>query len=408
MLKNFRNFVRHYHPGFSKKNKLALPHVIVDTSCLYYNPVWGNGIQESQLKKGKIGYDTFDINYYSYLIQTKDPSALFIETCHDQSIQSALASCRKLKKDKFTSFVQKLDIIDDEGVFINNENNREKIKLIKNEAENKVERDILEGVVWGILSNFADSIYIANNYLLLDNNYAIICNYPDKASSREVERKKIIEILLSYGKIPIILDDEINFEGEANIRLLPIKIGDKRLCLNYHSTRSDPNAINNINKYLRKLGETELLPITLKPKAHKTNQFYHLDCIINFYQDEEKSYHNLEDFYRDKGCGMALIVKDSFNRESEYLINKIFGKIIYLDDSRDNLIANAIVTPEYVVAGAGLSDENIDEIKKTHSLIQYKHPSSGGGGAHKCCSNVISISDEISYQDWTEFNSKIR
>ena len=66
------------------------------------------------------------------------------------------------------------------------------------------------------------------------------------------------------------------------------------------------------------------------------------------------------------------------------------------------------MTPEYVVAGAGLSDENIDEIKKTHSLIQYKHPSSGGGGAHKCCSNVISISDEISYQDWTEFNSKIR
>ena len=62
MLKNFRNFVRHYHPGFSKKNKLALPHVIVDTSCLYYNPVWGNGIQESQLKKGKIGY---------YAIRTK-------------------------------------------------------------------------------------------------------------------------------------------------------------------------------------------------------------------------------------------------------------------------------------------------------------------------------------------------
>ena len=41
--------------------------------------------------------------------------------------------------------------------------------------------------------------------------------------------------------------------------------------------------------------------------------------------------------------------------------------IIYLDDFPDNLIANAIVGPEYVVAGDGLSDENIDEIKKLES-----------------------------------------
>ena len=73
----------------------------------------------------------------------------------------------------------------------------------------------------GIFSNYADSIYIANDYLSIGSNYVIVSNYPDLVSQREVEKARIIANSLYNGNFPIILNSYIKFEGEANIKYLP-------------------------------------------------------------------------------------------------------------------------------------------------------------------------------------------
>ena len=94
------------------------------------------------------------------------------------------------------------------------------LKLI-NLTPCKREENIIKTMLQGIFSNYADSIYIANDYLSIGNNYVIISNYPDLVSQREVEKARIIANSLYNGNFPIVLNSYIKFEGEANIKYLP-------------------------------------------------------------------------------------------------------------------------------------------------------------------------------------------
>ena len=60
---------RYFHPGYSQERKLALPKCPSDIDCRYYKPVWGNKIQELQLKNDNLhSYNTSNVNFYSNLI----------------------------------------------------------------------------------------------------------------------------------------------------------------------------------------------------------------------------------------------------------------------------------------------------------------------------------------------------
>ena len=41
------------------------------------------------------------------------------------------------------------------------------------------------------------------------------------------------------------------------------------------------------------------------------------------------------------------------------------------------------------------------------NFFHFIHPSYGGGGAHKCCSNVINVNKSISIEEWLEFCKKL-
>ena len=98
--------------------------------------------------------------------------------------------------------------------------------------------------------------------------------------------------MLKFGKFPILLDNDVCFEGEANIKFLPIKLKNKQIAICYDSSRSDTKAIDNINHYLKKLRLPLIDPIILKPKKDKRKDFYHLDCIINFTTDNTIQHFN--------------------------------------------------------------------------------------------------------------------
>ena len=45
----------------------------------------------------------------------------------------------------------------------------------------------------------------------------------------------------------------------------------------------------------------------------------------------------------------------------------------------------------------------IDVLFKLTNFYHFNHPSSGGGGAHKCCSNSLTVNKEISFDKWLYF-----
>ena len=61
-----------------------------------------------------------------------------------------------------------------------------------------------------------------------------------------------------------------------------------------------------------------------------------------------------------------------------------------------------IVSPNYIVGSSNITNKH--EIPNFHHFI---HPSYGGGGAHKCCSNIISVNKSISIDKWLEFCKKL-
>ena len=191
--------------------------------------------------------------------------------------------------------------MDNNGLFINTEKNRKNVILFRF-GFGKKNMDIIQTLLYGIFSNYADSIYIANDYLAVGDKYVIISNYPDLVSQREIEKCRIIAYSLLYGNYPILLNRYIKFEGEANIKFIPAYVMEKnqkyQLCLIYDSSRSTLDCISNINKYMKKLNLPLLKGIELKPIKGLETYFYHQDCIINFYcKNEYSTFQNMNDFW---------------------------------------------------------------------------------------------------------------
>jgi len=405
MKRNFLTVIkRFYHPGLTGENKLCLPLCEKNNISKYYEPVWGNEIQKEQLNKNIHVYKTDNINYYSKKVSSfYDNDTIFIPTSHNTPIRTALRSCRNLDSEKF---IKKIDneIIDAKGIFINTQKNRENIFNLLNYCENDKEKDIVKTAIYGIISNYGDSIYIANDYLNI-GKFNIISNYPDKVSQREIERCRIIAYSLMFGKYPIILDNEYDFEGEANIKFIPAIIRqnnqDYQVCITYNSTRSTTKCIQNINKYLEKLRLPLLMNINFKTKKGMEKYFYHLDCLLNFYADEEYQYFNsVNNFWNNyKKNGLVVIEK---NGEDDLLIlKKLFEKIIFVDMNDDLLAANMIMKKNGIVGSSSL--QNKTDFENINNTFLFKHPSLGGGGAHKCCSNVINQDKEIKLEDFILF-----
>ena len=169
--------------------------------------------------------------------------------------------------------LETMNITDNNGVFINNDINKNKLLNLLNLCGTIEEKKIIDSAIYGIFSNYGDSIYIANDYLQVSNNHVILSNYPE-ISQREIEKCRIVAYCLLLGNYPILLDNNINFEGEANIKFIPAQIINKskninyQMCISYNSSRSDLKCINNINKYLDKLNLPLLKNINIEPKFY--------------------------------------------------------------------------------------------------------------------------------------------
>ena len=89
-----KNFARMYHPGFNKNRTLCLICKENERS-VYYKFVWGNKIQQEQLKNNKIEYETNKINHCSNKISKfYNNKTINIPTSHNTPIKTALRSCR--------------------------------------------------------------------------------------------------------------------------------------------------------------------------------------------------------------------------------------------------------------------------------------------------------------------------
>lgn len=414
-------FKRFYHPGYGSYNskKLCLPYCPENQISKYYKPVWGNKIQEIQLDENEFSYNTNEINYYSNKIRILfNNNTIYIPTSHNTPIKTALQSCRNLKKlNNYLCRLPQLNVTNSDGVFINNEENRNKLMLLVNFADSREERIILKNAFHGIFSNFGDSIYIANDYLQVSDNHVIISNYPNEVSQREIERCRIVAYNLLFGNYPILLDKDVSFEGEANIKFIPAIIQElwdsanrntpqqHQMCISYNSSRSDPNCINNINKYLDRLKLPLLKPIQLSPKREFRNYFYHLDCIMNFSVNSSniQYFNSYSDFLENyKRNGIVIYEENGFKQEYIEKLNKMFETIIPVNKEDDLLCANMIVTENNIVGSSKL--KNKDNIP---NFYNFNHPSHGGGGAHKCCSNTLNMNQAISIDDWLSFSQDI-
>ena len=414
---------RQFHPGYSQERKLALPKCPSDINCSYYKPVWGNKIQELQLKNDNLhSYNTSNVNFYSNVISKYFKNNVFLlPTSHNTPISTALYSCRNLDADKFLTKIKNIGISEEE-VFDNTSENRKKLLTTLNFCDDKKEYNIVNGAIYGIFSNFGDSIYLANDYLQVGKNYLFICNYPDKASQREIERCRIVATSLYYGNMPILLDNHLTFEGEANIKYIPAMIEEHgqiyQLCITYNSSRSELQCIDNINKYLKKLNVPLLKGITLEPKKGMEKYFYHQDCIINFCSGNSKPnqldenvqiFNSEDDFWKHYlKNGIVINVKQGFDERNMAILNRLFAKILYIDMNDDLLGANMIVNQKGIVGSSKLNNKTKQELKENFPFfLDFEHPSSGGGGSHKCCSNVISKKKSISVDEWTSLMDEL-
>ena len=100
-----------------------------------------------------------------------------------------------------------------------------------------------------------------------------------------------------------------------------------------------------------------------------------------------------------------VYAREGLDEDSIQLLKKYFKNQIAVCSLEDPLIANMIVTSNCVVSENLPKDVSKVFDKLGYSHLEYQHPSKGGGGAHKCCSNVISKNGPISVDDWLNFNS---
>lgn len=404
---------RFYHPGYGNFNskKLCLPLCPTNNIIKYDKPVSGNKIQELQFKKNILSYKTDDINYYSHKISDLfKNNTIYLPTSHNTPIITALQSCRNINCNKYIKIVEKMNITDDDGVFINNDINKNKLLYLLNFCGTIEEKKIIESAIYGIFSNYGDSIYIANDYLQVSNNHVILSNYPSEISQREIEKCRIVAYCLLLGNYPILLDNKFNFEGEANIKFIPARIINKskninyQMCISYNSSRSDLKCINNINKYLEKLDLPLLKNINIEPKFYCKEYFYHLDCILNFSVDPElQIFTSMNDFWDNyKKNGTLIYEKNCIENKYLNILEKLFEKKIPVTKKDDLLSPNMIVSPNHIIGSSNISNKN-----EIPNFFHFIHPSYGGGGAHKCCSNVINVNKSISIDEWLDFCKKL-
>lgn len=407
-----RTIKRFYHPGLKLPNtKLCLPICPVNEQSTYYKPVHSNKVQEIQLNlENKFSYETNNINCSSYRIFSfLKENIMYLPTSHNTPVSTALKSLRNINPNKFLEKMDKT-VVDGNGVFVDNEENRNKLLQLMNYCESDQEKNIIESAIYGIFSNFGDSIYIANDYLNVGKNKIIVANYPDKVSGREIEKCGTIAYSLLNGNYPVLLDKHVNFEGEANIKFIPAIILENgiryQLCISYNSSRSSVDCIENMNKYLRKLGHPLLKDICFSPEKGIEQHFYHLDCILNFYCTSEYQYfENINDFWENyKRNGTITIEMNKIkNKEKvKQMLHKIFMNIIEVDYEDDLLCANMIMTRDGIIGSSNLTNQN-DFLEINKSLF-FNHPSTGGGGAHKCCSNVLEQNSPIKLDEWAYFS----
>ena len=408
-----RVFKRLYHPGYGNYNlkKLCIPLCPTNQTIKYDKPVYGNKIQELQFQKQILSYKTDDINYYSHKIRDLfQNNIIYLPTSHNTPIKTAFQSCRNIDANKYIKFLDRINITDNDGVFINNETNKKKLLYLLNLSDNETEKNIIESAIYGIFSNYGDSIYIANDYLQVSNNHVVISNYPSKISQREIEKCRIVAYCLLLGNYPILLHNNINFEGEANIKFIPAHIIDKdknihyQLCISYSSSRSNIDCINNINTYLHKLNLPLLKNINMEPKTYYEEYFYHLDCILNFSVNPKvQIFNSMEDFWKNyRRNGTLIYEKDALKYEYLHILDILFEYKIAVSKDDDLLSPNMIVSPDHIIGSSNIT--NKDEIP---NYFHFNHPSYGGGGAHKCCSNVLNINQKISIEDWIEFSKNL-
>merc|ERR1712083_544983 len=93
--------------------------------------------------------------------------------------------------------------------------------------------------------------------------------------------------------------------------------------------------------------------------------------------------------------------------KSEQIMNGLFENVIKIDRNDDLLGANMVMSEHGCVGSSKLSKETKAEVRSVNKFLEYEHPSVGGGGAHKCCSNITrSGGSELSIPDWIQFTAQ--
>lgn len=409
--------VRHFHPGLVDNKTICIPLCPTDNKSQYYKHVWGNEVQEKQLATHNYQYATNDVNKFSTAIKefyaANHPDTIhFVPTSHNTPICTAFRNLRNINPTPYLDWLNhNQHIVDQNGCFINTDDNCSHLLTVVNTGSTENERNVIECVLYGVMSNYGDSIYIANDYLCIDDDKVILANYPDKASNREIERCRVAAYALLNGNYPILLDNHVEHEGEANIKFLPAMLdasmtyphvhGVQQMCLTYQASRSSRECIKNINTYLERFKLPTLYDIHLKPRKGKERALYQLDCVVNFFSNSFQTFSNIDDFYENyESNGTAVMMKNGLDEPSTDIMKRLFKHIITVDEQDDPLAANVLMNPHGIVGSNKL--KNKGEFQLTRTLF-FDHPSIGGGGAHKCCSNVMKIIKPLSIEEWLDF-----
>ena len=202
------------------------PKIVRPDFSQFYSICGGNGPQREQ-KQVHSGYSISKLGQTQREVTKQlEAHGVKVKTYnapYNQPFKAALFSlCRIIQpetlKDMF-ELIESLNIIDSKGYLINTLENREKaVQAIEKSNGFKYMKTILKEAINGIFSR-GEVIYIANNYLLLNESYAIVATYPkDLAIIRELETAHTIARLLNDGIMPILVKQP--FEGVANLKLL--------------------------------------------------------------------------------------------------------------------------------------------------------------------------------------------
>ena len=119
---------RFYHPGLISDKKLCLPICLEKNKSIYYKHVWGNKIQELQLKQNNtFFYNTNDINKHSKKIKDfYNEDIIFLPSSHNTPLKTSLQSLRNIDSYKFISEIDN-NIVNNKGIFINTSENRKSL-----------------------------------------------------------------------------------------------------------------------------------------------------------------------------------------------------------------------------------------------------------------------------------------